>query len=125
MKYYYPAVFACHEEEGVYTITFPDLAGSKATGDTIEIAVRKAREVMGMALLDLEEKGIPAPFPTSEVLLQKKERGCHVCMMMVDMDEYRAYRAYKVEEAARENAAWADKRKKHRSSLFRRVFGLH
>lgn len=124
MKYFYPAIFTCHEEEGKYTIEFPDLIGCTATASTMETVVRKAREALGMSLWELEEKAIPAPLPSKEIGLRHENRNAHICMMVVDMDEYRAYRLYKVQQAEQDAIRWAMSKKKQHASLWSRVFGL-
>ena len=50
MKKYYPAVF--HEEDGGYTVTFPDIPGCVTEGDSLEEALRMAKDAMGICLVN-------------------------------------------------------------------------
>lgn len=43
MKFAYPAIFT-QEQNGRYTVVFPDLEGCRAEADTLEEAVEKAKE---------------------------------------------------------------------------------
>lgn len=43
MKFAYPAIFT-QEQNGRYTVVFPDLEGCRAKADTLEEAVEKAKE---------------------------------------------------------------------------------
>ena len=73
----------------------------------------------------MEEKEISIPLPSDERLLQHRLRHAKVCVMLVDMNSYRAFRAYKVKHAESKSAEWAaSARKSRKSSFLSRVFGL-
>lgn len=60
--YTYAAAFA-KEEDGGYSVRFPQLDGCFTQGDTLEEAMNNAREAMSLHLYGMEEDGeeIPAP----------------------------------------------------------------
>lgn len=123
MKYFYPAVFTDDKETNLFHMTFPDLAGCGATAETVEETLRKAREALGTSLWELEEKKIPPPPPSEELEIRRRFRYNQVYMILLDMEEYRAYRAYKVQVAAEETEKWASRARQERKSILRRVFG--
>ena len=84
-------------------------------------AARKAREALGMALMELEEKGIEFPAASDECALQRAYPYCQVGVVLLDMDVYRAYREYRMEQAELDSAEWAEKSKRRRLTLFQRV----
>lgn len=84
-------------------------------------AARKAREALGMALMELEEKGIEFPAASDECALQRAYPYCQVGVVLLDMDVYRAYREYRMEQAELDSAEWAEKSKRRRLTLFQKV----
>ncbi len=123
MRYFYPAVFTDDKETNLFHMIFPDLAGCSAAADTVEETLRKAREALGTSLWELEEKKIPPPSPSEEQDIRSRFRHNQVYMILLDMEEYRAYRAYKVQLAAEETEKWAARARRERKSILRRVFG--
>ncbi|GBF76707.1 pilus biosynthesis protein HicB [Paenibacillus sp. 598K] len=61
--YVYPAVFEPNEN-GVLTVTFPDLPGCITEGDTPAEALAMAQEAMGLHLYGSEKDGDPIPAPS-------------------------------------------------------------
>lgn len=59
-KRIYPAVFH-REEDGAYTVTFPDLPGCITCGDTAEQAYRMAKDALALWLFD-EKPAKATPF---------------------------------------------------------------
>lgn len=125
MTYFYPAIFKHDAEKKIFTAVFPDLPGCQAQGHSMAEAAKKARDAMAASLLEMEEKEISIPLPSDERLLQHRLRHAKVCVMLVDMNSYRAFRAYKVKHAESKSAEWAaSARKSRKSSFLSRVFGL-
>lgn len=60
--YIYPAVFYC-DEDGI-SINFPDLPGCYPCADTMEEAVKNAREALGLHLYGMEKDNDDIPEPT-------------------------------------------------------------
>lgn len=87
---------------------FPDLTGCAVKAESMAEAARKAREALGMALMELEEKGIEFPAASDECALQRAYPCCQVGVVLLDMDVYRAYREYRMEQAELDSAEWAE-----------------
>ena len=125
MTYFYPAIFEHHDKDDMFTAVFPDLPGCQAQGRSMDEPAKKARDALAASLLEMEEKEISIPLPSDERLLQRRLRHAKVCVMLVDMNSYRAFRAYKVKHAESKSAEWAaSARKGRKAGFFARVFGL-
>ena len=61
-KYVYPAIFT-PEEDGSYSIVFPDLEGCYTGGDNLEDGIEMAEDALALVLYGYEKDGreIPAP----------------------------------------------------------------
>ena len=123
MKYFYPAIFTLDRKKNEFHAVFPDLTGCAVKAESMAEAARKAREALGMALMELEEKGIEFPAASDECALQRAYPYCQVGVVLLDMDVYRAYREYRMEQAELDSAEWAEKSKRRRLTLFQKVFG--
>lgn len=73
-KYAYPAIFT-PEENGSYSVFFPDLEGCYTCGDDLKDALIMAEDVLAYTLYDYEagEKMIPAPSKFGEIVLKADE----------------------------------------------------
>lgn len=125
MKYFYPAIFSHDAEKWTFAAVFPDIPGCQAFGRTMDETASRARNAMAASLLEMEEKEIPFPLPSNERLLQRRCQNEKVCVILVDMDSYRAFCAYKVKHADAKSAEWAASARKGRKvGILARVFGL-
>ncbi len=71
-KYSYPAIF--EKDSDVYNVRFIDLEGCYTFGDTIENAIKMAKDAMELYLDDIEEKNMPKPtIPFNHIKLKKNE----------------------------------------------------
>ena len=104
MKYFYPAIFTLDRKKNEFRAVFPDLTGCAVKAESMAEAARKAREALGMALMELEEKGIEFPAASDECALQRAYPCCQVGVVLLDMDVYRAYREYRMEQAELDSA---------------------
>lgn len=61
-KYAYPAIFT-PENDGSYSVNFPDLEGCYTCGDSLEDAIEMAEDALALVLYGYEkdERKIPAP----------------------------------------------------------------
>lgn len=61
-KYVYPAIFT-PEDDGSYSIVFPDLEGCYTCGDNLEDSIEMAEDALELVLYGYEKDGreIPAP----------------------------------------------------------------
>lgn len=85
-KYVYPAIFT-PEEEGKYSVFFPDLDGCYTCGDNLQDALFMANDILAYVLYDYEKAGkeIPAPSKIENV---KTEEGEFVNYVACDTIEY-------------------------------------
>lgn len=88
-KYVYAAVFT-PEDEGGFSVNFPDLEGCYTQGDTIAQAMDNAEDVLCLTLYDLEEKDAAIPAP-SGVKALKTQGSEFVSLVSCDTLEYRRY----------------------------------
>lgn len=74
MKYAYPAVFT-PEENGGYSVNFPDLESCYTCGDTLPDAINMASDVLALVLYGYEHdsRKIPVPSELSAVSLNGRE----------------------------------------------------
>lgn len=73
-KYAYPAIFT-PEEEGGYSVFFPDLEGCYTCGDNLQDALFMAEDVLAFVLYDYEAEGreIPAASKAEKVKKSGKD----------------------------------------------------
>lgn len=63
-KLFYPAVFH-PEEDGGFSVDFPDLLGCVTEGDTLAEAIEMAEDALGIYMYTLKEDKEKAPDPSS------------------------------------------------------------
>jgi len=73
-KYVYPAILT-PEEEGGYSVLFPDLEGCYTQGDDLPNALDMAKDVLELTLYDYEtaNKSIPAPSDLKSIKIKNNE----------------------------------------------------
>ncbi len=73
-KYVYPAVFT-PEEDGGYSVLFPDLDGCYTCGDTLADAILMAQDVLALTMYGYEhdQKTIPVPTDIHAITVNKGE----------------------------------------------------
>lgn len=59
-KLFYPAVFQ-PEEDGGFSVFFPDIEGCNTQGDTIEESYSMAFNALGIVLSYMEDEHLPVP----------------------------------------------------------------
>lgn len=62
-KYSYPAVFTM-EENGLYSVDFPDIKGCYTSGESLADAIYMAQDVLAYSLYDIERAGDIMPIPS-------------------------------------------------------------
>ncbi len=63
-KYVYPAIFT-PEEDGSYSIVFPDLEGCYTCGDNLEDGIEMAEDALALVLYGYEKDGREIPVPSA------------------------------------------------------------
>ena len=64
MRYVYPALFT-EEEDGKYSVVFPDLEGCYTCGDDLADAIYMAEDVLAFTLYSMEKRKETIPNPSS------------------------------------------------------------
>ena len=88
-KYIYPAVFT-NEDDGGYSIYFPDIEGCYTNGDDLQDAHDMANDVLCLMLYQLEESGESIPKPT-EIKNIETDNDSFVTLISADTIEYRKF----------------------------------
>ncbi len=86
-KYAYPAIFT-PEEDGSFSINFPDLEGCYTCGDSLEDGIEMAEDALALVLYGYEKdaRAIPAPSSSSAFTISGNE---FVNYIACDTMEYR------------------------------------
>lgn len=73
-KYIYPAIFTS-EENGSYSVYFPDLEGCYTCGDDLKDSIFMAKDVLAAVLYDYERQNreIPSPSHIQDISVQEGE----------------------------------------------------
>ena len=89
MKYAYTAVFT-PEENGAYSVHFPDIQGCYTCGDDMADAVEMAKDALCLMLYDMEQsnKAIPAASNPRDISLEEDE---FASVVACDTEFYRRF----------------------------------
>ena len=89
MKYTYTAIFTL-EENGLYSVTFPDLQGCYTSGNDMADAIYMAQDVLCLSLYDMEQdkKTIPLASKPQEIKVGENQ---FTSVIAVDTETYRRY----------------------------------
>ncbi len=87
MVYIYPAIFQ-RNDDGGYSVSFPDLKGCVTEGDTLEKAVYMAKDAMALWLDVAIENSDTIPNASSPESVTV-EKGNFVSLVDIDLDAYR------------------------------------
>ncbi len=73
-KYVYPAVFTA-EDNGLYSVNFPDIECCYTSGEDLADAIDMAEDVLNLCLCQLEngKKDIPAPSDPRNIKVEQNE----------------------------------------------------
>ncbi|MHB1628958.1 MAG: type II toxin-antitoxin system HicB family antitoxin [Bacilli bacterium] len=94
-RYIYPALFEPGDVDG-YAVTFPDLPGCITEGDSLEEALRMAKEALELHLWGMEDDRDPIPQPTAPECIQIPGDGGFVTVIETYMPLIRDEMANKV-----------------------------
>lgn len=91
MNYIYPAIFY-PEDNGQYSVIFPDLNDLATYGNDLTDAFAMAQEACGAYLFALLRDGEKFPTPTALGSISKDKDNAFINLIYVNLDEYaRAY----------------------------------
>lgn len=79
VKYVYPAVFT-PEEDGKFSINFPDIDGCYTCGDDLSDGMEMAQDALALMLTYLEDKkrDIPAASPINTIIMNGGEFATYI-----------------------------------------------
>ena len=90
-KYVYPAIFT-KEEEGGYSIRFPDFKSCFTCAEDLESGMEKANDVLCLTLYGMEEDGEKIPGASSiEAMQQAEKPGEFATLVACDTLNYRNF----------------------------------
>jgi predicted RNase H-like HicB family nuclease len=89
MKYAYTALFS-PDENGLYSVVFPDLQGCYTSGDDMTDAIYMAQDVLCLTLYDMEQdkKTIPAATKPNDINTTGNQ---FTSVIAVDTETYRRF----------------------------------
>jgi predicted RNase H-like HicB family nuclease len=87
-KYAYPAIFTT-EEDGSYSINFPDLEGCYTCGDTLEDGIEMAEDALALVLYGYEKDDREIPVPSKANTLSLSSENEFVNYIACDTLQYR------------------------------------
>ncbi|WFR57478.1 type II toxin-antitoxin system HicB family antitoxin [Anaerocolumna sp. AGMB13025] len=85
-KLFYPAIFQV-EEEGGYSVFFPDIEGCNTQGETVEETYDMAFDALGLTLSYLQDNNLTIPKPSKPQDIQL-DNNQYVVVIQFDMLEY-------------------------------------
>ncbi len=86
-KYAYPAVFTA-EEEGGYSVNFPDIEACYTCGETMAEALEMAQDILSLRMCDIEDNYEAIPEP-SDIRKMQTANNEIVSLVACDTVEYR------------------------------------
>ena len=106
MRYVYPAVFT-PEENGQFSVNFPDLESCYTCGDDLVDALYMAEDVLAMTLVSYENNSTPIPTPSKKLSL---EDGEFQNFIACDTDSYRKQNMNRAIKKTLTIPAWLNER---------------
>ena len=86
-KYLYPAIFT-EEENGLYSVDFPDFEACFTQGSDLEDAFAMAHDILSLTLCDMEDDGTELPRPSDSRTFELGN-GELTSLISADTTEYR------------------------------------
>lgn len=119
MKYVYPAIFTS-EEDGGYSVNFPDFESCYTCGDTLEESFMMAEDVLAFTLYNLEKESalLPTPSKLEELIAEKNEFANYV---VCDTLEYRKRKESKAVKKTLTIPSWLNEEGTNRGINFSQV----
>ena len=88
-KYVYPAIFT-KEDDGKYSVMFPDIENCFTGGDDMADALEMAEDVLCLMLYDMEKDNKPIPSPSDSKAINVKNDSV-VSLVRCDTEFYRRF----------------------------------
>ncbi|MCL1823928.1 MAG: type II toxin-antitoxin system HicB family antitoxin [Oscillospiraceae bacterium] len=118
-KYVYPAVFT-KEDDGGYSVLFPDIEGCYTDGDDMPGALEMAEDALCLMLYDMEEerKEIPPPSDSKTI---KADKNSVVSLICCDTIEYRRFYDTKAVKKTLSIPAWLNNQAEKANAPFSQI----
>lgn len=112
-KYVFPAIFT-PEEEGGYSVRFPDLDGCFTDADSLTEAMDRANDALCLMLYDMEQDRaiIPAPSSVTEAQVLT-DQGEFVSLIACDTIAYRKLHENKAVKKTLSIPSWLNEMAEH------------
>ena len=116
MKYAYTAVFT-PEENGMLSVSFPDLPGCYTSGNDMADAIYMAQDVLNLTLYDMEQDETPIPQASQpgDIAVTGDQ---FTSVIAVDTDTYRRFYEQKPVKKTLTIPMWLNERAKHANINF-------
>ena len=88
-KYVYPAIFS-KEDDGKYSVLFPDIENCYTGGDDMADALEMAEDVLCLTLYDMEKDGKTIPAPSDCKAVETNDDSI-VTLIRCDTEFYRRF----------------------------------
>ena len=88
-KYVFPAIFT-REDDGKYSVEFPDIKNCYTGGDDMADALEMAEDVLCLMLYDMEKDGKSIPAPSGYKAVKTKGESV-VSLVRCDTETYRRF----------------------------------
>ncbi len=108
MQYVYPAVFR-PEQEGGFSVFFPDVKRGATQGETIAECIEMAEDFLALALYHAEEDNKPIP-AASDYSAVEAEPGDIVTLISIDTESYRRFYENKLIKKTLNIPSWLNER---------------
>ena len=89
-KYVYPAILTL-EDNGQYSVKFPDIQNCYTGGDNMADAIGMAEDVLCLMLYDMEKDGKAIPDPSDSKAILVNDENSVISFVRCDTDYYRRY----------------------------------
>jgi predicted RNase H-like HicB family nuclease len=107
-KYVYPAIFTV-EDDGNYSVVFPDIENCFTGGDDMADALEMAEDVLCLMLYDMEKEGMAIPPPSNCKAVVAKDTDI-VSLIRCDTETYRRFYENKSVKKTLTIPMWLDER---------------
>jgi predicted RNase H-like HicB family nuclease len=116
MKYAYAAIFTT-EDDGAFSVHFPDLPGCHTCGDDLSDAANMAQDALCLWLYDMEQDKKQIPPASDPRYIEVGEDG-FVSVVAIDTDTYRRF--YENESVSKTLSIpqWLNERAEHENINF-------
>jgi predicted RNase H-like HicB family nuclease len=115
-KYVYPAIFT-EEDDGKYSVLFPDIENCYTGGDDMADAIEMAEDVLCLTLYDMEKNGKSIPIPSDCKAIESEDNGV-VSLVRCDTEFYRRFYENKSVKKTLTIPMWLNERAEHANINF-------